>query len=589
MDRARTASRVAIDWTKCFGYQALIEEEIEHYSAIEVTDDLKEGGIAANQAWNRWYEFLAATWQTDFGTEIVKAARRAEEPRLLSLGCGYGGMEIACARRLEGGPYEILALDVNENLFRSARAEVARLGLHLEFQAIDLNFVELEPSSYDVVFAHASLHHLLNFEYLFGQVHGALKDQGRLIVLDIIGQTQILFWPENVRFACEQVARMPERYRKGLPADAKTLFPGYIDGAAQEGMEGIRQEELEEQLGRYFQPLKRHKYNSFVRLLCTHPTIAPSFDLSRAEDREYLETLFRLDLEQIAKGSLRATELFAVYEKKPRHLVESAEPGGWARPQGNPLVSVGLAIEGSVDSLRICFASLLAQTHRNLEIFLLLSDAAGEDAAELARQLAFTCSSARLIAAASAEEAWRRFLAEATGELMALLSSQDAWYPVKLSEQLAFLEQRPNLGLAYSQAIVVDERGRRTAQPFGIDVVGEDLSRKALERLLAGHEIPRSTAIFRRSCWQEIEPPASGVASEVDLWLRFAARFEIGFQDRPLGMLRAPAAFSENNEARRQQLREALTRFRGDTEQPGPITGPGLLRRMARRLLGQRA
>jgi hypothetical protein len=93
--KARLTPEVTIDWTKCFGYEVLIEEEIELYSALEVTEDLKEGGIAANRAWNHWYEYLAATWRTDFGSEIVEAASRAAEPRLLSLGCGYGGMEIA--------------------------------------------------------------------------------------------------------------------------------------------------------------------------------------------------------------------------------------------------------------------------------------------------------------------------------------------------------------------------------------------------------------------------------------------------------------------------------------------------------------
>ncbi|HEV8581920.1 MAG TPA: methyltransferase domain-containing protein [Thermoanaerobaculia bacterium] len=607
MKHARTTPEVAVDWTKCFGYETLISEEIEHYSEIEVTEDLKEGGIAANRAWFRWYEFLAALWQTDFIAEIVETARRFEAPRLLSLGCGYAGMELACARQLSG-PYEMLALDVNENLFRRAREEVARDGLHVELQAVDLNYVVFEESAFDVVFAHASLHHLLNFEHLFGQVHQALRNGGRLIVLDIIGKTQVLFWPENVRFATDLVAKMPERYRRGLEADARTLFPGYIDGAAQEGMEGIRQEELEEQIGRYFHPLKMHKYNSFVRLLCTHPTIALSFDLNRAEDQEYLDSLFRLDLEQIASGGLRATEMFAVYEKKPRDLVLSADLGGWTAPQDHSRVSVCLLVEESIESLRTCFASLLAQTHRNLEIFLLLSDESREDVAELTRQLA-TSHPVRLIVSASSKEMWRRALAEATGEYVACLSSQDAWYPIKLSEQLAFMEQRPALGFGYAQAIVVDDRGRRTARVFGKDVVGDDISGTALESLIDGYEIPRSTAIFRRSCWLEVAPQEADVTTEDDLWLRLAARFEVGFQDRPLGMLRAPIMVSpESYEPRRQRHRETLARFREDAglldsqlgepeirrgcvadRNPEPPAGPGLLRRMARLLIGRRA
>ncbi|HXO22535.1 MAG TPA: class I SAM-dependent methyltransferase, partial [Thermoanaerobaculia bacterium] len=270
----------------------------------------------ANRAWERWYRFLIAAWRTDFEAEIAAASRQFEAPRLLSLGCGYGGIEIGCARRLQG-PYEIVALDLNENLFAPAREEVARDGLHVEFRALDLNFLELEENSFDVVFAHASLHHLLNFEHLFAQVYRALREEGRFIVLDMIGKTQVLFWPENVQFATDLVARMPQRYRGGLAADPRVLFPGYLDGAEQQGMEGIRQGELEEQIGRWFQPLKIFKYNAFVRLICTHPTIALNFDPDSAEDQAYLDSLYALDLEQVRKGTLRPTEMFAVYEKRP--------------------------------------------------------------------------------------------------------------------------------------------------------------------------------------------------------------------------------------------------------------------------------
>lgn len=556
---------VAVDWTKCFGYEKLISEEVEHYSSIEVTEDLKLGGIAANQAWERWYRFLTALWRADFVSEIIEAARCFEAPRLLSLGCGHGGMEVDCARRLSqlGSPYEVLAVDLNENLFRGARQEAARDGLRLELLALDLNFVELKENAFDVIFAHASLHHLLNFEHLFSQVHRALRSEGRLIVLDIIGKTQVLFWPENIRFATDLVAQMPERYRGGLPADPRVLFSSYLDGAEQQGMEGIRQEELEEQIGRYFRPLKMHKYNSFVRLICTHPTIALAFDPERAEDQAYLDSMFRLDLEQIAKGALRATEMFAVYEKKPSGELPSQELGGGT---GSRKVSVLVACDGSAEELRTCFASLLAQTHPDVEI-ILMPPTAGDEVLKLAHELAASYPRVRVLPVAEpGPSSWRRGLDSVTGEYIALLSSRDTWYPVKLSAQLAFLEEHPAAGLTYAQAIVVDDRGRRTSR-FGTDVAGEDISRGPLERLIGGYELPRSTALFRRALWQEIAT-ADDDMTEEDLWLRLAARSQVVFQDRPLGMLRA-AAEAPSGDAHRQRRLAALQSLRRDARHLG--------------------
>jgi len=581
MQRVRVTPAVAVDWTKCFGYGKLVAEEIEHYSGVEVTEDLKLGGIAANRAWERWYRFLTAAWRTDFVTEVVAAARRCEAPRLLSLGCGHGGMEIDCARRLVG-PYEMLAVDLNEGLFQRAREETAREGLHVEFQALDLNFVELAESSFDIVFAHASLHHLLNFEHLFEQVHRALADGGRFVVLDIIGKTQVLFWPENVAFATDLVARMPERYRGGLAADPRALFAGYLDGAEQQGMEGIRQEELAGQIDRFFRPLEMFQYNSFVRLICTHPTIALNFDPDRAEDAEYLDSLFRLDLQQVAGGALRPTEMFAVYEKRPRCEEAFLDRESQAGPRGEPKVSACVVCDGTAEALRTCFASLLAQTYRNLEVVLALVSS-GDAVATLARELAAGHHDVRLVPPASAEgdgpADWRPMLAAATGEYVAYLSSRDAWYPVKLSAQVAFLEECPEVGLTFAQAIVVDDRGRRTSRAFGKDVVGEELSPGALERLIEGDPIPRSTALFRRACWQRSEPADGDAVSEEDVWLRLAARWQVGFQGRPLGMLRAPAegAGEDGGPQRRRQL-AALERLRRDAVRLGPRLGEPRIR-----------
>lgn len=42
-----TVQKVDIDWTSITDYSRLVEEEIEEYSNIEVTESLREGGIHA--------------------------------------------------------------------------------------------------------------------------------------------------------------------------------------------------------------------------------------------------------------------------------------------------------------------------------------------------------------------------------------------------------------------------------------------------------------------------------------------------------------------------------------------------------------
>lgn len=142
---------------------------------------------------------------------------------------------------------------------------------------------------------------------------------------------------------------------------------------------------------------------------------------------------------------------------------------------------------------------------------------------------------------------------------------------MRLSEQVAFLEEHPAVGLAFAQAIVVDERGRRTARAFGTDVIGEDISGAALERLIEGYEIPRSTAVFRRAGWGQVELAEGAAVTPEDLWLQLAARGQVAFQARTLGMLRVPeeAAVPDHEAHRRRQL-EALQRLRRDAACAGP-------------------
>ncbi|MFN3359962.1 MAG: class I SAM-dependent methyltransferase [Pseudanabaenaceae cyanobacterium] len=311
-DLVRQVDQVAIDWTKFFDYPKLVAEEIEEYSSTEITDRLLLGGIHDQPAWRFWFQFLHQQWGTHFGKEVIDFANQLEYPRLLSLGCGHGGFEIEIASKLKP-PYQLIAVDLNPHIWAEATRRVKAQNLAVEFQQIDLNFVEITPHSFDVIFAHASLHHILNLEHLMLQIYQGLKPNGRFIVLDMIGEVQTLFWRENVEFARQLVEEFPPRFRSRFGANP---IPPYQPPSVQVGMEGIRQEELEAEIERFFVPVKCLKYNSFMRLIGTNPVLGNLFDLADGEDRAFLESLCQLDLMQIRTGKLCPTEMLGVYAKK---------------------------------------------------------------------------------------------------------------------------------------------------------------------------------------------------------------------------------------------------------------------------------
>jgi hypothetical protein len=49
------------DLTKDYDYARLIDEEKVHFSQIEITDDLREGGIHNGSAWNFYWQRVTGT------------------------------------------------------------------------------------------------------------------------------------------------------------------------------------------------------------------------------------------------------------------------------------------------------------------------------------------------------------------------------------------------------------------------------------------------------------------------------------------------------------------------------------------------
>jgi ubiquinone/menaquinone biosynthesis C-methylase UbiE len=324
-DPIRSTTCVTRDLTHDNAYEKLVAEEIEHYSRVDVTDHLTEGGCHAHKSWEYYFDYLRAhVFGTSFYDEIVASASQFKHPRILSLGCGYGGHDLAIARRLRN-PYELTAVDLNPHVYKEALRRSEAENLSIRFKAVDLNFIEIRPNSYDVIYAMASLHHVLNLEHCFAQLYEGLGDNGRLIVLDVIGKTQVLFWKENVEFAAQLVRTMPIRYRpsvgkrfwKHLRFNPYTVLSRYEEPSVQVGMEGIRQEEIEAEMLKWFKPLKLYKYNAFMRLICTNAYLGARLNPEKTEDRVFMDKLIEREIREIECGRLKPTELFGIFEKKP--------------------------------------------------------------------------------------------------------------------------------------------------------------------------------------------------------------------------------------------------------------------------------
>ena len=223
-------------------YAELVENEIEHYSRVFQDERAKERLFQpVPQVWLEIEERAKTVTRAMTGADAVKhlTDRLQARPgvRMLSLGSGPGGLEISCA---EVSPAQIVCIDVNEELLEIGRARAAEVGVTIRFEQGDLNTIDLPPTAYDIVFCHASLHHVIELERLGDQIRRTLRSDGELLVVDVITDNGYRMWPEHSR--CGQ-SHLPNASR---PAPCQlhgvcraTRGRGDLGGGHERGVDGV--------------------------------------------------------------------------------------------------------------------------------------------------------------------------------------------------------------------------------------------------------------------------------------------------------------------------------------------------------------
>jgi glycosyltransferase involved in cell wall biosynthesis len=124
----------------------------------------------------------------------------------------------------------------------------------------------------------------------------------------------------------------------------------------------------------------------------------------------------------------------------------------------------------------------------------------------------------------------------ATGEWLAFLDADDLWMPRKLEKQLALA-----MPMTFTDRLNIGARGDLPSlQSESTPMHGGDIF-VALMR--AGNFVTTSSVMIRRVVFEELGGfcPALRTAEDWDLWLRVAARYEIGLVLEPLVQYRLQA------------------------------------------------
>ena len=143
-----------------------------------------------------------------------------------------------------------------------------------------------------------------------------------------------------------------------------------------------------------------------------------------------------------------------------------------------PLVSVIIPAHNAEATLLSTLDSVLAQTHRALEV-LLVDDGSSDGTAEIARRHAAADPRLRVLSQTNAGVARARnlALAHARGSYISWVDADDIWHPAKIARQLEVFRRSPRqLSFVYTGYRLIDEDDRilPSARPL-TDLSGETL------------------------------------------------------------------------------------------------------------------
>jgi Glycosyltransferases involved in cell wall biogenesis len=203
-----------------------------------------------------------------------------------------------------------------------------------------------------------------------------------------------------------------------------------------------------------------------------------------------------------------------------------------------PLVSIVIpTYQGATRGfLPQAIESVLSQTYKNLEL-ILVNDGSSDATEEVCKrypQIKYIFQENRGLAAARNTGIRHSF-----GEYICFLDDDDVWLPEKLAKQVAFIQDKPLLGLCYTWLALINERGEETGVVQAHHAEGNVFELLLTENIIDGP----SSVIIPKTILDDVglfkEHFLS--AEDYDLWLRIAKKYHIYSLDEPLVLYRVHA------------------------------------------------
>ena len=228
-----------------------------------------------------------------------------------------------------------------------------------------------------------------------------------------------------------------------------------------------------------------------------------------------------------------------------------------------PLVSVIIPSYNHVDYVEEAVLSVVNQTYENIEL-IVLDDGSTDGSIELLKALSEQYGFSLVVKANEGLSATLNLGIElSNGRYICVCASDDILVLDKIEKQVAFMEENYQYMMAYGQKVNFYPDG--TKRPIKNSCYKSGYVFKDL--LLFNFFIPPVSVIYRREVFDAVGGFDTDLAAEdVDMFLRIASRFEIGFQDDYFYYYRVHDANTIGNVAKMEENTIAILNKWKDSE-----------------------
>jgi len=249
----------------------------------------------------------------------VCARQPRQTCRVLSLAAGDSASEINMAQWLiENNVRNFLieCCDFNEEVLSRGRRAAAEKGFgdYFEFTVADVNAWE-PRHRYQIILAIQCLHHVVKLERLFDSILGALDPSGFFMTDDMIGRNGHQRWPEALAHVLRFWDELPVSHKSNHVF--RTVDVQYENRDFSIGcFEGIRSQDILPLL------VKRFHFDVFAGFgnvidAFIDGMYGPNFDPDNSSDRQFIDRVHALDVQEMDAGRLKPTHMYAAMMKTP--------------------------------------------------------------------------------------------------------------------------------------------------------------------------------------------------------------------------------------------------------------------------------